>query len=103
MIRNKWLHLVNSIEDDSSNHMTMELQGKGNPKVMSIYAPATTAERAHRDKVYEELDRKLSTHNQCQPLYIFGDFNARLFARVEEVAELIGNWVFGKGNNIWQH
>ena len=71
-----------------------------NSTFIGTYAPHQgTQHDEHRDEYWDELGNIISKHPPSSPIYVMGDFNARLHARKLDEQHVIGPHIIGLGLN----
>ena len=78
--------------------MSMRLNTYPPTRYIVVYMPqACGMSWEGKSEYYDRLNDLMDTMPKKEPLYILGDFNARLQARPKDEEEYIGPYVYGRG------
>ena len=78
----------------------MQLRGHPNINLVVAYMPQAMGYTwEQKAVVYDELNHTLDAIPAQQPLFIGGDFNARLHHRPRDEQEQVGPYVYGRGEH----
>ena len=68
-----------------------------------MYAPQSGCDVAAKQAFYTKADSFIRSFPSAHPVFIAGDFNARLHGRLPEERDILGNFVYGRGLSYLQH
>ena len=73
---------------------------KGSPDffVLCVYAPQSGVCAPEKEFFYAQLSAVCKSFGSFLPVFILGDFNARLHCRLEHEKPHFGSWIFGGGH-----
>ena len=98
MIKSTLLPSVLHVEQHGSRIMSMRIKTQPPTRIIVAYMPqAFGATWEQKSGYYDKLNEVMDTCPRSEPLYILGDFNARLQCRPKDEEEFIGPWVYGRG------
>ena len=91
-IRKKWLNNIKEVKEISGRIMVVTLTAVGGDlHFVSVYAPPADHKLQKKEAFYDELSRTLGALHGI--VYVGGDFNARIFERMEYEKEVIGKHI----------
>ena len=80
-MKNNLLGSIISPSEGTERLLKLQLQtSAGLVSLISAYAPTLTSASELKDRFYDDLSAAISKVPQQEPLFIFGDFNARVSA-----------------------
>ena len=68
-----------------------------------MYAPQSGCDVATKQAFYTKADSFLRSFPSAHPMFIAGDFNARLHGKLPEERDILGNFIYGRGLTYLQH
>ena len=102
-IRNKLIQSVSTPTGISERIMSVSVNTtKGQMNLISAYAPTLCASSEDKDKFYDALSAVVSEMDAKKPLYILGDFNARVGNDHQSWPRSLGHHGIGKMNENGQ-
>ena len=70
---------------------------------VNMYAPQSGCDVATKQAFYTKADSFLRSFPSAHPMFIAGDFNARLHGKLPEERDILGNFIYGRGLTYLQH
>ena len=102
-VKNSLLSSIQPPTEGTERILTLRLSTSvGFVTIMSIYAPTLSSAADLKDQFYEELDSVIKSIPTSEPLFLLGDFNARVGGDHESWPECIGHSGIGKMNENGQ-
>ena len=97
VINNKLLKYLKDIITISDRMMILTLKATCEINIICLYIPQAMRPTEEKERVYKELHKNTNKYKNRGPLYVIGDWNAKI-RRAQNKAERkhIGKWTFGR-------
>ncbi|XP_029640952.1 craniofacial development protein 2-like [Octopus sinensis] len=102
-VRNSLLPMVIPPSNGSERILTLNLAtSTGKANIISAYAPTLYSPQEIKDRFYEELDATISQIPESEPIFLLGDFNARVGSDHGAWPDCLGRFGVGRVNENGQ-
>ena len=102
-IKNTLLSTVETPSDGTERLLKIRLGTTSGPvNIFSVYAPTMTSSEEVKDQFYEELHKAIKKCPEGEPMFLLGDFNARVGTDRESWPRSLGHHGTGRMNGNGQ-